>query len=234
MKFSKSYYLLIILISLISCNEAVSPDPVNLGLDYFPLRTGDVRIYNVVRIDYNIDLTKDSVQYQLMEVVADSFQSAGETSFRLERFTRLDETMEWQIDSVWTARINNYQAVVVENNVPIIKLSFPLEEDRRWDGNAMNSRVYDEFKMVKVGLPHFLDVRAFQETVELVKEDALDPTKTTTDDYRIEVFARGVGMIHRIDIFRDYCGVQNCPNDSSIITSGLELEYKLIDYQRVE
>ena len=54
------------------------------------------------------------------------------------------------------------------------------------------------------------------------------------DDIRKEVFARGLGMIYRVDIFRDYCGSNNCPDNPSLITSGSELEYKIIDYQLVE
>ena len=228
-KISKAYYLIFILMGLIGCHEALSPDPASLGYDYFPLNTGDIRIYNVLRIEHKTDLTSDTTRYQLKEVVGSTFTSGGEESYKLERYTRLTEADDWQAGEVWSARINNYQAVVVENNVPIIKLSFPLTEDRRWDGNAMNSLAYDEFKMINLGDPFIVETQHFVSSLEMVKEEALDPSESVTDSYHKEYFARGVGLIYRVDIDRKYCNEEPCP--PSKIDFGLELEYKLIDYQ---
>ena len=218
---------------MLACNEAVSPETVDLGYDYFPLNTGDLRVYEVTRIDHNLDQSSDTLRYQLKEVVGEKFSSGGEESFRLERFTRLDETEEWQEDSVWSARRNTFQAVVVENNVPIIKLSFPLEEDRRWDGNAMNSKEYDEFKMVNLDAAYTVNGVNFAPSLEMVKEEALDATQRVTDSFHKEYFARDIGMIYRIDIDRKYCSVEDCV-EPGIIEFGLEVEYKLIEYQLLE
>lgn len=218
---------------MLACNESLSPETIDLGYDYFPLQSGDLRIYNVTRIDHNLDRSSDTLYYQLKEVVGESFMSGGEESFRIERFTRLNDTEEWQSDSVWSARRNSYQAIVVENNIPVIKLSFPLEDDRRWDGNAMNSKEYDEFKLTNLDQPYSISDFVFSSTVELVKEEALDLTMRVTDDLHIEYFARNVGMIYRLDVDRKYCPVADCP-EAGVIEFGLELEYKLIEYQLVE
>lgn len=216
----------------VACNEALSPDPASLGYDYFPLNTGDTRIYDVERINYNNDLTSDTSYYQLMEVIGTTFSSAsGAESYRVERFVRESELEEWQIDSVWSARRNTYQAIVVENNVPIIKLSFPVEEDRRWNGNAMNTRDYDEFKMVDLGVSKSIAGTQYASTLELVKEDLL--AERFSDNYHKEIFASGVGMIYRIDIDRQYCDFNDCPDDI-VILFGKAIEYKLIDYQVAE
>lgn len=228
------YYLIVIITGIFSCSESLSPDPASLGYAYFPLKTGDMHVYEVVRIDHKPDLTSDTTKYQMMEVVGDKFISGGEESYKIERYTRLEPMDEWQIEAVWSARLNTYQAIVVEDNVPIIKLSFPLEENRRWDGNAMNTLEFDEFKMVNLGQPYALEILTFTSTVEMVKEDAFDPSKTTTDNYKIEVFAKDVGMIYRHDIERAYCNANEDPCQSGDIAFGLEMEYKLIEYQLVD
>jgi hypothetical protein len=187
----------------------------------------------VERIDYNQDLTTDTTHYQLKELIGETFLSGGEESFRLERYTRENESAEWQIDSIWSARRNTYQAVVVENNIPIIKLSFPLEDERRWDGNAMNSREYDEFKLLNLAKPLTIGNNNYEETVELIKEDALDPTTCVTDRVYKEFYARGVGLVHRVDIERDYRFYNNCQTQP-IIKLGKAIEYILIDFQPVE
>lgn len=229
LRIKKAYYLTLIIAGFVSCNEALAPESASLGYEYFPINTGDVRIYDVLRIDHNVDFSIDTTRYQLKEVVGDTFVSGGEESYRIERFTRLNETEEWLLNSVWSTRINAYQAIVVENNVPIIKLSFPLEEDRRWDGNAMNTKTYDEFKMVNLGRPANIDDLVFSETVEMIKEEALDPTQTVTDNFHKEFFARDIGMIYRVDIDKTYCTGSPCAETK--IAFGLEIEYKLIEYQ---
>ena len=230
MKINKAYYIILFLAGTFACNELAEPDSAVLGYDFFPLNTGNTRIYEVTRIDHSVGGTSDTINYQLKEVVGDLFTSGGEVSYRLERFIRNSAEEEWQIDSVWSARMNTYQAVVVENNIPVIKLSFPVKEDRRWDGNAMNARDYDEFKMIDVGLPYQLEDKTFASTLKMVKEDAA--TGIVTDNIHIEFYARGVGLIHRIDIDRRYCDEVECP--ASGIEFGLEIECKLIDYQLVE
>ena len=54
-----------------------------------------------------------------------------------------------------------------------------------------------------------------------------------TDSFHKEYFARDIGMIYRLDIDRKYCPLEDC-EDSGRIEFGLEVEYKLIEYQLVE
>ena len=220
-------------IVMIGCNGLAPPEPERLGYAYFPLTVGDFRIYQAQTINYNLDGTSDTVNYQLMEVVADSTITGNETSYRLDRFRRANATQPWEIDSVWAARRNAYQAIVVEHNVPIIKLSFPLAEDRRWDGNAMNSRESDEFKIRNFGATYQMDGQDYPNSLEMVKEDLLDPLQITNDNYHIEVFSKGVGLIHRLDIDKKYCNPVDC-QDPGIIEQGRVYEQKLLQIGRLE
>ncbi len=225
--------LLPILILLAGCTGLTPPEPERLGYAYFPLAVGDFRIYQAQTITYNLDGTSDTTDFQLMEVVADSSITGGEVSYRLDRFRRPDATQPWVIDSVWSARRNTYQAIVVEGNVPIIKLSFPLAEGRRWDGNAMNSREIDEFRIQNLGAVYRLDGQGYPNSLEMIKEDLLDPLQITNDDYHIEVFSKDVGLIHRLDIDKKYCNPIDC-EEPGIIEQGRVYELKLLQIGKLE
>lgn len=203
----------------------LAPEPERLGYEYFPLTVGEFRTYDVAVINYNLDGSTDTVIYQLKEVVADSSIVGDETSYRLDRFRRANQTEPWVIDSVWSARLNTYQAIVVEHNVPIIKLSFPLVEDKRWDGNAMNSIDFDEFKIKNLGMPYQTNGIDYPNTLQMFKEDLRDPRGITQDDYHVEVFSAGLGLIYRLDEDLKYCN--NCP--SFTIEQGTVYEQKLLE-----
>ena len=225
------WFVILPILLAIGCNELTAPEPERLGYDYFPLVIGDFRIYDVEIINYNLDGSTDTVVYQLKEVVADSSIIGEETSYRLDRFRRVNSLETWAIDSVWSARLNTYQAIVVENNVPIIKLSFPLAEDRRWDGNSMNSKDFDEFKIKNLGATYQINDIDYPNSLEMLNGDGLDPLKITNDDYHLEVFSSGTGLIFKQDINKKYCS--NC-QDPGIIVEGIVYEQKLVEIGKIE
>jgi hypothetical protein len=209
------------------------PQPENLGYDYFPLFVGKYKIYQAQAIHYNLDGTTDTLEYQLKEVIADSSTIGNEISYRLNRYHRDNEDQPWTIDSVWSARRNTYQAIMVEHNVPIIKLSFPIKEDKRWDGNAMNTKEFDEFKMINVGESYMLDGTEYVNSLEMFKEDLLDPLQITRDNYHLEVFSKGIGLVYKLDIDKKYCNPVDCP-EPGIILEGKVIEQKILEFGKVE
>jgi hypothetical protein len=225
------YWLAVLsILFAIGCTELSAPEPERLGYDYFPLIIGEFRIYDVEVINY-LDGSTDTTNYQLREVVSDSSIIGDETSYRLDRYRRANASESWVIDSVWSARLNPYQAIVVEHNVPIIKLSFPLVEDKRWDGNALNSIEFDEFKMENIGGTYQIDGIDYPNSLEMFKEDLLDPLKITRDDYQLEVFSAGIGLIFRQEIFKQYCS--DCPEQGKI-EEGIVYEQKLLEIGKIE
>lgn len=207
------------------------PEPERLGYDYFPLIIGEYRVYDVNVVNYNLDGSITTEAYQLKEVIADSSIVGEETSYRLDRYQRADDLELWVIDSVWSARRNNYQAIVVENNVPIIKLSFPLTEDRRWDGNAMNSRDFDEFKIENLGMTYVIDSIEYPNSLKMFKEYNPDPNNIVRDDIQMEVFSDGIGLILKQDSIIQYC--QSCSVPGTI-EEGRIYEQKLLEIGKVQ
>jgi len=215
-----------------ACNDLLPPQPEVLGYVYFPLQTGTYKVYDVTVINYNIDGSTDTINYQLQEIIADSSIVGEEISYRLDRYRRADATEAWVIDSVWSARRNTYQGVVVEHNIPIIKLSFPLAEDKRWDGNALNAIDFDEYKIKNLGSTFQVNGIDYANSLEMFVADQLDPLQITSDDYHVEVFSSGVGLVYKQKINKKYCNPIDCP-EPGVIEEGKAYEQKLVEVGEV-
>ncbi|MDX1628188.1 MAG: hypothetical protein R3345_05780, partial [Fulvivirga sp.] len=146
-------YFLILL--TFSCSEStVAPDDQRVGFDYFPLQTGQYAIYDIESITFDILGTIDTSRFQLKVEVVDSFQSlAGDFTYVIHRFHRNTGTDPWEFQAAWTRYRTPHQAVQVEENVAFLKLTFPVEEGKIWDGNRVNTMDTDEYELDSLGVP---------------------------------------------------------------------------------
>lgn len=205
------------------CTETREVNPDDLGTDYFPLTTGTYRIYQVGGIRYNSMADSTFFSYMLKESVVDSFENLENgISFKIQREKRSDEQQPWVVDSIWTARKDDRIAVIVENNIPIVKLSFPVGEGITWDGNRLNSLDVDEFEMVDVGLPYTSDYGSFDNSVTVVQEDF--PTNLVNTISKKEIFGEDVGLLYKENIILIY------NQSTGLINSGLRYYQFLVAY----
>ena len=136
MQIRTNHFITVILIGLLfwQCSETKEVNPEDLGTKYFPLNSGDYRVYQVDGVRYYAFNDSVEFSYLLKETVTDSFTNLESgISYRIQRQKKLNETEPWEIDSIWTARKDIRTAISVENNVPLIKLSFPIQEGKTWD-----------------------------------------------------------------------------------------------------
>ena len=69
---------------------------------------------------------------------------------RIERYYRDTDTNSWVIKDVWHAQIVNATAQKIEENIRYIKLVFPSEIGKSWDGNAFNTIDYQEYEITDI------------------------------------------------------------------------------------
>lgn len=213
---------------------SLDPDPGETGIRYFPLQKGDYIVYDVTKITYPTVGENDTSVYQLKVRTADSFTDGGETVFKMERYVRENAQQPWSEtpDSVWTAYRNPYRAVSVENNIPFIKLSFPLTEGRTWDGNAVNNledefgKIKDTYKAVGLGNGFTQGQLSFPSTVTVVQEDFADPI--VKKEMSKEVYGQDVGLVYKEYQFLYYD--QNFPPNSFVIDEGVKYFQKINSY----
>jgi hypothetical protein len=195
---NKIHYFVIFLLSinLYSCKpKKTDPATVDLGFDFSPLESGRYNIYEVDATLFTV-LGKEYERYQVKEIIKDTIQIGNETVYRLERFYRDSPDQPWpfQPDSVWTIRKNNFQLIKTENNFRYIKLVFPIEEGKTWDGNALNTLFAENYKMSNIDKPYQVNEHYFPKTLTVFHKS---DSSLLGKDLRLEVFARDIGLVYK-------------------------------------
>lgn len=194
-------------------------DPAT-GQTYFYLVEGKYREYDVYEIRHQgVDIS-DTFNYQLREEVEAPFlNDQGDMSHLIYRYIRASSLDSWDLDSTWSARINQDYAVKVENNKSFVKMFYPSLEGKTWDGNAFNTGDNDQYEITSFNkfysLPNSLI--SFEKAME-VRQNVEDDSLTFRDN-RKEVYVDSVGLVYKeYEVFK-YCSLPACIGQK-IIQSG--------------
>ncbi len=222
----------IVLLFLAGCETGtLENDPKYIGWDYFPLDSGAYNVYKVRNITYSLGGVTDTVVYLLKETVTGPYENLESgTSYRIKREIKSLNGGEWQEDSIWWARKDLMTAVMVENNIPVIKLSFPVEDYRSWDANSLNTLGEDMYYMKNADMS-FTDTletgHTYDKTVTVVQEDVND--NIIYREQRTEVYAENTGLIYKERIFLQYCDEDDC-RGQWIIDTGTDYRMILMEH----
>jgi len=218
----------VILILTIGCESTLEFDQEASGQAFYPLTTGEYREYEIQEIKYTILNPPDTINYFLKEQVGDSFiNQTGGMTYILNRFERNDDSIPWEIDSVWTVIKSETNVVVNENNTPFTKLVFPVLEQKRWDGNAFNTKEEELYTYEDTYQPLILNDMDFNSTLKVIQE--YNPDSIVMRDQRSEIYAENVGLIYKESIILYYCTENECLG-KQIIEQGIDYRQELIGY----
>lgn len=218
---------LLLAVSFYSCNEEADLT-FDQGYDFFPLSGGQFRTYQVEEVIITGSVP-DTSHYFLKEVLADSIVHESQMSYLVYRYVTEDTTTAWRLDSVWAARRSGTQAVVVENNIPFVKLIFPVKSGASWDGNALNARgefpyFYESVESLQIGEEAF----SAAEVIRVVIADV--PENLVEQDERSEVYVRGIGLAQKNYLSASFCQPGSGCEEVGIIDKGRILNQVLVAY----
>ena len=195
-----------------------APDPVNqqvAGYNYFPLEAGRYTEYEVDEVRYTVtSSTPKLTTYYLKEVYGQPYAGlTGTEQFPIERYKRGTLASSWGLDSVWTAYRLPDRAVRVENNTAFVKLSFPLSEEKTWNGNLLNTSPEEAYKArFEVPFPAQSEFPGSLTVVQRRDSSLVSLYK------RYEVYAPGVGLVYKEDTAWEYCQEPACLGSGKIDT----------------
>jgi len=225
---SRQILIIFLLLSSIAC----SVDKIDLqnqfGVEYYPLQTGNYRIYDVDQTIYELGMPSPA-NFQLKETVVDSFvnQGGGYTyTLHREIWDEIQET--WNLTDSWSARLSDTEAVLAEGNTHYLKLAFPLSPNKTWDGNAYNTMDEEIYEADSIDLVFTVAEQDIQNTVTIVQSNNLD--KIVETDYRIEKYAPGIGLIYKEITNLEYCTSNDSCLGQQIIESGLIYKQSIIAF----
>jgi hypothetical protein len=223
---------------LLGCNPENDLE-IPLYPKYFPLLVGDYRIYQVNEVQitpYNVEA---HFNYEIKTTVTDSFKnSEGTYSYIISRYKRIDGGV-WNSLDTWLARANDKEIVITENNIPLVRLSFPIQSEKLWNGNAYNNEESvgscegtttscDLYAYGMTNTPYETENGlAFDNVVEVVEND--DPDQFTKHDVRKSFYAFGIGLIYREVSLLNYCTAGDCYG-KQLIENGTVLKLELTEY----
>ncbi len=209
---------LIILASIIllfSCKQNnIEPIITNYDTGYFPLEPGFYKVFKGKTIVID-DPSKifDTTEYYIKELYSGLVTDAlGDSVMRIERMVRKNKTDKWQMQSVWTALVSENIAFQTEDNVKYVKIRFPVQQGKIWDGNIYNridtsNVVIDEsnykqyrYEIISFDMPNVIGDLAFERTLKIQNSYYLTLIDKI-DNY--ELYAYGIGLVYRqkVDLY---------------------------------
>lgn len=192
--------IVIISIFLFSCKkESDTPAPVDFGYDYFPLVTGHTNYYSVtfINIDSQSNVYDTTNYYLKTEIDTPYYDNYNKLIYPINRYTKDSVTDPWIIKDVWFAYFRFFQLIVSEENVHFLKLAFPLEDNKTWNGNTFNTNEAQDYKITEYAIPYSLNGVSYDSTVTVNERDE---TTLINKFYRYEVYSKGTGLIELSDI----------------------------------
>jgi len=240
-------YLLISVFAFSSCTDIKEDFTIsNVGWDYFPLNQNMYWIYKVDSITYalegtSIDTTSSYIREEIVEVFVDNVQ---DTIYRIERYYSDSLNGNWRVTDEWSARINSIQAIRTEENLKFIKLTFPFNENKRWNGNSqiiqdtiiVAGENIDEFyedwdyEILRFDTPDTINNIFYQNVATIQNADS---ETLLNRKFAFEKYAKDIGLVQKYHFFLfndSSIGVTDSVNWEEIAHKGYIMDMQLIEY----
>ena len=123
------------------CEDTIGePRPeVFQGYEYFPLEVGkfiDYQVDSIVFDDTQSGNSTDTISFFVRERIARVDEENGDSVYVIERLARPTMDDPWELKDVWSAELNETEAIRSEENQRFLRLSFPLDEGKTWNSTA--------------------------------------------------------------------------------------------------
>jgi hypothetical protein len=211
--------LFIFVLVFSSCEEDNPPPPPDLGYRYFPLITGNERIYLVDSLAYdnNAGITDiDTFRYYYREQVGEIYQSGnGENWYMIYRAFADTLDGNWRVSNTWRALQNELYAQQNEDNRVFVKMVFPVKENKSWNGNMFNALDAITYRFIATEVPY----NQFDNTIIIQMENDSNAIEVIR---RNEQYAKDVGLVY----FK-----YDSLNTQVSGTRGFRKQYRLIQYR---
>jgi hypothetical protein len=218
-------YLMVFLLIQWGCYE---DDAVVLSpAEYFPLRVGFYQDYSIEHIGYSAFNPPVVTAYELRNEMIDAVANGeGDTTYIIHRFVRPTSDEPWEYQETWSARTDGQYAIVNEENVPYVKLIFPLMVQSRWNGNLYNTLGEDEYILEQAEVTYTAGPGLTFSNSIIVNQN--DESNLVNKDERLEVYSANRGLVFKESKVWSYnCAGGNCTDQ---IIGGYYLKQVLISY----
>lgn len=233
-RFSRIHGLLVVVLLLaFGACERITETLPPAGQAYYPIEEGRYKVYQVDSIvydEYNCAIVQS--QFQIKEETGVAIQDGeGATAHRVKRYYRETAADPWVLVGIWTEKLEQQQIQRVENNQRMIKVVFPVETGKTWDGIVYIRRdtlvpirggaidLYKDWTDFEYGTVGSLYIDTVSNTSysDAVQVTQVDKTNNIERRYATEVYAKGIGLVYKeMRILDSQCRVPRCTGPSDI------------------
>ncbi len=195
-----SLFILFLLFFNTACKKEVVTPPADLGYAYFPTDVGHWVLYEVDSLYYQAGVRVEK-RFQLKEVVQDSYDDLeGRASISLVRYRRnFDpntpyDQLSWDAGYAVSATRTAQNLQYTEDNQTYLRLIFPPQNSKKWNGNAFNAQAAWTYTYSDVNKASSL-AAGFDSTITVNQSGLNDPIINT--QVGKEVYAKHVGLVYK-------------------------------------
>lgn len=190
-------------LAFFSCkDDSVEPSSMPSYFAYFPLEQGAWIEYDVDSIVHlplddagEVDTAIATYRFQLREVIDSAFvDGEGDTAVRINRYRRDNDTLPWEFFNLWTAKRTNDNAERTEDNVRFVKLAFPIDARKSWNGNAYNFFLEEVYIYRELYASKTIGPFTFDKTITVQQNDF---NSNINRIFKQEIYAPEVGMVRK-------------------------------------
>ncbi|MCB0733779.1 MAG: hypothetical protein H6608_00990 [Flavobacteriales bacterium] len=186
--------LVVLGILQLSCREVEEPV---ISANYYPLAIGTTWIYQVDSTVYD-DFLGDSTHFTMLrkEEVVSSFVAGKDSvpTYLISIYTASSDSSPWIYQKSCSGYQTDHVAVRTNQNIPEVKMVFPVVNRKSWDGNQLNTQGKDTYRFINIGLIHQIEETIFHNTVRVEQENT---QSADSEDIRWEIYAPEVGLIEK-------------------------------------
>lgn len=196
--------LFLMVVLFLSCRkkDKVDAEPVSLGKEYYPETIGKFVVYDVDSTWYNeLTYQPTTVKYRIKETFTRVFtDNENKPAIRIERYIKYYnpnksyDSIPYVIKDVWQANVTDRSAEVAEENIRYVKLVFPVQEGKSWNGNARNTGSERNYRLEYIDRPETINGISLEKTLS-VKQ--IDFRTLISYQFAQEKYARGIGLVYR-------------------------------------
>ncbi|MDI9340834.1 MAG: hypothetical protein QM534_09735 [Sediminibacterium sp.] len=200
----RPFLLFCVILAFLSCRKKNkdAAEPVNPGKEYYPATTGKFVVYDVDSTWYNeLTFQPTTLKYRIKERFSEVFtDNENKPAIRIERFIKYYnpnksyDSIPYTIKDVWQANVTDRNVEVVEENIRFVKLIFPLQEGKSWNGNVRNTNTERNYKIEYLDRAETINGVSLEKTLA-VKQ--IDFRTLISYQYASEKYAKGIGLVYR-------------------------------------
>ena len=223
---ARFFCALLLLVTASSCKHEIETFPSASLSDYLPLSVGKYITYQLDSTVFtNLGQNEELHHYQEKQEVAEQFaDNLGRPSFRINRYIRTADSLDWQVVGTFFITPLDKTVEVVEDNLRTVRLALPIKQGFSWKGNqylpyAPYGNLYDfqsdinfdpstwDFTYESIDDTLSLNGQTLSNvvTVKQVDDETSwgDSSLITNKTFSEDKYAKGIGLVYQELIMRE-------------------------------